>query len=197
MPRTGRTPRRLQAQLQILQAVAIASALQPMQVFMEVDIPADTLTTLDDLLIAQIRLRERLRADTQSSPKRDALQSHPGAGESDGRAGRSHLPSSTAQLCKARSSGRKPCRAVRIADLCKFRRPSPIPANASSTMQAFLALRQVRSSSVSGSIGMSMSAPVPARRDSAMRQWEQQNASQFQQLRQLAQNLSNSTGNNQ
>lgn len=186
----------LQAQLQALQSIAIAAALQPMQVFMEVDIPADASTSLDDLLIAQIsfasafaQIHNLLLSAMPSNPTQAQVSQMVGQEGQIFEQQYGAAMQSQAQRAQAVA-------AQSASQPLQIPEPAKIPANASSTMQSFLALRSSLLISQRQLWNQYLGA-APGARDAAMRQWEQQNASQFEQLRQLAQTQSNSTRNNQ
>ena len=183
-----------QAQQQLAQALALASALQPMPVGTGVNAPANASSTLRDFLTTQASLadaRARIHNQLLQTMPSGATQEQINAMRQQERrifqqrhAGDLQLQGRRAQALAAESASQP----IRVPG------PAVIPPGATPQLQAYLAARNALASDRAQLWNQYLTAD-PATRQAAMQQWRQQNASRLEQLSQLAQDLSNSTAN--
>jgi len=183
-----------QAQQQLAQALSAASALQPMPLISQVNIPANAPPTLSDFLTTQASL-----ANARAQIHNQLLQAMP-AGATQQQINQMHqqeiqtfqqqhgndlqLQAQCAQSLSAQSASK----------LIPDPGPAVIPPNATPQLQALLNAQRALARDWAR-VRNQYATANPSVRAAAMEQWQQQNAVRFAQLRALAQNLSNSTAN--
>jgi len=181
-----------QALQQLAQSLSQASALQPMPVTRQANIPPNASATLADFLTTQASL-ENARAQIhnqllQALPS-GATQEQVSAMQQQERqifqqqyAADLQLQAQQAQTLAAESASQP----VPVPG------PPVIPPNATPQLQAYLTERNALATSRAQLWNQYITAD-PAARQAAMQQWRQQNAGRLQQLRELLQESSNST----
>jgi hypothetical protein len=181
-----------QALQQLAQTLALSSALQPMPVITQANIPANASSTLADFLTTRASL-----ANARAQIHNQLLQSLPsGASQQQVIA----MLQEEEQIFQQQHAGDLQLQGQRAQALASesastpLRVPGPavIPDGASPQLQAYLVARNALASARAQLWNQYLTAD-PAVRRVAMQQWQQQNAAQIQQLSQLAQALSNST----
>ena len=183
---------RFQAQQQLAQTLATASALQPMPVAARVDIPANASSTLTDFLTTLATL-----ATARGQIHNQLLQAMPaGATQEQVNA----MQQQEMQIFRQLHTGDLQLQQQRaqILDAESGSRPMPvpgppvIPTNATPQLRAYLTARNALASDWTRVWNQNVTAD-PASRQAAIQQWQQQNAGRFEQLREKIQDLSNST----
>jgi hypothetical protein len=182
---------RFQAQQQLAQALALASALQPMRVNQQTSIPANASGALKDFLTARASLANasaqiynQLLQDMPANPTQEqvgAMRQQANQAFQEQYAGALQLQAQQAQTITAQSEAR----------------PMPVldsafmPPNATPQLRAFLAARNALASSAAQVWNQYLGANAAARQ-AAMLQWSQQNAAGLRQLPASAENLTTS-----
>jgi hypothetical protein len=184
----------LQAQQQLAQILALESALQPMPVITSVDIPANASSTLQDFLMGQASL-----ANAGAQIYNQLLQAMPSAvTEQD----IDSMEQQKVQLFQQQYAGDLQLQAQRAQILAAESASQPIPVpeppvippDAPPQLQAYLTARNALATE-RAQLWNQYAAADPAVRQAAMQQWQQQNAGRLEQLSEMAQELSNSTAN--
>jgi len=180
-----------QAQRQLAQTLALASALQPMRVQAFVNIPPNASSTLTDFLTTQANL-----ASARAQIHNQLLQQLP---PSATQAQVNAMQQQVAQLMQQQYAGEFQLQAQRAQALAaaapvplRLVGPVHIPPDASPQLQAYLTARNAIATSRAQTWNQYATAD-PAMRQTAMQQWRQQNAAALQQLSQQVQSLSNPT----
>jgi hypothetical protein len=195
-----------QALQQMAQALAAQSALEPMPLIQQVNIPpnasgipanasgipSNLSGTLGDFLTAQAGL-----ANAYAQIHNQLLQALPSEVTQQQVTAMQQQEAQTFQQQNAADLQLQAQRAQALAaESASQPLPVPgppvIPPGASPQLQAFLTARNALASDRAQLWNQYLTAD-PATRDAAMQQWQQQNAGSLQQLRALAQELSNST----
>jgi len=182
-----------QALQQFAQALAVASALQPMPVPTRVIIPANASSTLRDFMMTRASL-----ANARAQIHNQLLQALPsGASQEQVRAMRQRAE----KIFQQQHAADLQLQGQRAQALAAEAAPQPrsvpklvIPPGATPELQAYLAAENALASDRAQLWNQYLTAD-PATRQAARQQWQQQNASRLEQLSQLAQDLSNSTSN--
>jgi len=177
---------------QHVQAVARASALQPMPTNRQPNIPANASQTLKDFLTTRAAL-----ANALAQIHNQLLQSMPANASADQV---SQMQQNEMQTFEQQHAGDLQLQAQRAQVMASqsANQPVPvppplsIPAQATPQMAAFLTTRDQLMREQIQLQNQYLSA-TPAVREAAMQQWLQQNASRFQQLQQQAQALAQTT----
>lgn len=185
-----------EAEFQLAQAIAIASALQPLPIADWVNFPADATTNLEDFLTtgatlsnAFAQIHNQLLQTMPSAVTQEDLRSMREQEEEsfrDQNAGDLQLHERLAHAVAAESAS------------MPFPIPGPplIPPNATPQLQAYLVARNAIANAQAQLLNQYLNAD-PAVTRAAMEQWARQNAGSLQQLDQLAQDLANSTAEQQ
>jgi hypothetical protein len=181
-----------QAQQQLAQTLCLESALQPALVIQQVNIPANTSGALADLLTTQAAL-----ASARAQIHNQLLQALPSAVTAQQVEAMRQQQAQIFQQQYAADLQLQTQRAQALAAESAsqpLRVPGPpvFPPNATPQLQAFLIARNTLAIERAQLWNQYLTAD-PATRQAAIQQWRQQNAAQFQQLSQLARNISNST----
>jgi hypothetical protein len=178
-----------QALLQLMQSLGQGPALHPLPVKRAVNIPNGASQTLTDYLMAQASL-----ANAHAQIRNELLQGLPQNASHEQitammqqvrkifqqqYAGDLHGQAQRAQALGARLSS------------TPFRVPGPpvIPANSTPQLTAYLTARNALGRDRAQLLNQYLTA-TPTERQAAMEQWRQENASRFEQLRALADDLS-------
>jgi hypothetical protein len=199
----GATPQQLQAWRQqnatqfaalqqMAQSLSLASESQPARIIQSVNIPTNASSNLQDFLTTQASLSNahaqiynQLLQTLPSNPTEPQLDSIRQQASQIFRQQYAANLQSQAQQAQALAA-ESPAGPARIPG------PVPIPPNASPQLQAYLTAENALASSRAQFLNQLATAD-PATRQAAIQQWRQQNAASLQQLRQLAQSLSNPT----
>jgi len=171
---------RFAAQLQRAQDLAAASAAaaaaKPMPLISEINVPQDASQGMTDFLTTQADLyNRRAQLHNAQTPNTAAVFQQQNATEI------------AAQAQRAKDLGAQGAQAS-----LPVPPPLVLPPNASSQMQAFLIQRDQLMRSRIAVWNQNVTA-APVVRDAAMAQWQQQNATQLQQMQIQAQNLSSTS----
>jgi hypothetical protein len=186
---------RFQAQQQLAQALALASALQPMPVAKGVNIPANASGTLKDFLTTEATLANaRAQIHNQllqalpsgASQEISAMQQQEGKIFRQQHAGDLQLQQQRAQSLATESASQP----IPIPG------PAVIPSNATPQLKAYLTAQNALAIDRAQFWNQYVTAD-PAVRQAAMQQWRKQNADRLQQLTGLAEALSGSATNQQ
>ena len=186
---------RIQAQQQRAQALALASALQPIPVIAEAIIPADASSNLEEFLTTQATL-----ANARARIHNQLLQSLPSGATQEQV---SAMRQQEQQIFQQQHSADLQLQKQQAQALANTSAPQPLPApgspvvlppNAPPQLKAYISARDALLSARAQIWNQYVTAD-PAARQAAMQQWQQQNAGQLNKLRQLARALSNSTTN--
>jgi hypothetical protein len=179
---------RFDAQQQRLQAMATASALQPLPVNMQPNIPVNASQTLKDFLTTQASL-----ANAHAQIHNQLVQSMPSTASA---AQVSQMQEQEGQMFQQQYSGDLQVQAQRAQILANESAQTPlpipgptvIPPNVTSQMATFLTERD-QLMREQAQIWNQYATADPTVRQAAMQQWRQQNASLIQQFQQQVQNL--------
>jgi hypothetical protein len=179
---------------QLAQNLAQESALQPLPLRQAVNIPANASSTLTDFLTARTSLangraqiHNQLLQTLPQNPSQEQISTM--MQEETQLFQQQYATDLQPQLQRAQALA-----AVSASQPHRVPRRVLIPPNATSQLQAFLTARNAVATNRAQLWNQYLTAD-PATRQAAMQQWRQQNAGQMEQLRQLAQGLSNSTSN--
>jgi len=177
---------------QSAQALALASALQPMPLISGANIPPNASSTLKAFLMVRASL-----ANARAQIHNQLLQSMP-AGATQAQV--SAMQQQEEQLFQQQHSADLRLQSQRAQTLAAeaASRPLPppgplnIPPNATPQLRAFLTTRNALVAAWAQTWNQNIRAS-PAARQAAIQQWQQQNAGSLQQLQEQTQNLSNPT----
>jgi hypothetical protein len=169
-------------------ALGAFSSAQPLAYINEVNIPADATPEMRDFLNVRANLYNSY-AQLHSQAVSDSGGTT--ASESDVQAA---YQAQNAGDIKAQAARAQTIAAQSASHPLPVPPPLVIPPKASPTMQAFLDLRDQLMRERSALWNQYLGS-APTIRDAAIQQWQQQNAAQFQQLQQLAQQLAETNGN--
>jgi len=183
-----------QAQQQLAQALAIKSALQPMPVIAEIEIPADASGTLEDFLTTNASLanaRAQIHNQFLQALPEEASQEEVGTMQRQEAQIFWQVHALDLQIQRQRAQ----TLAVESAS-----QPLPVPGatlippNATPQFRAYVTARNALARDRAELWNQYVTAD-PGVRQAAMSQWRQRNASRLEQLQELAQELSNSIAN--
>jgi hypothetical protein len=184
------------AQQQRAQALAAASALQPLPVNTQPYIPANASPTLTDLLTTQASL-----ANAHAQIHNQLLQSMPADVSQDQINQMEQQEMETFQQQQAGNLQTGAQQAQTLAnELAQQPLPVPppliLPPDATPQMAAYLTLRDQLSRGLIALHNQYLSA-APSVQQAALQQWQQQNAGLIQQMQQQAQNLAQASSTTQ
>jgi len=181
-----------QALQQMAQSLAATSALQPAPANHQANIPPNASPTLRDFLTtraalanARAQIHNQLLAALPSGATQEQIQAMRQQAQQMFRqqcAGDLQLQAQRVQILGAASASQP----VPVPG------PAVIPPNASPQLRAFLTARNTLATERAQLWNQYLNA-APAARQAAIEQWRQQNAARFQQLSQLAKDLSTPT----
>jgi hypothetical protein len=181
-----------EAQQQRAEVIAAVSTLKPMQTNNQPNIPANASQTLKDFLTTQAAL-----ANARAQIHNQMVQQTTASGQSVTLAQISQMEQQQTQIFQQQHAADLQLQAQRLQTLANESAQMPvqtppllhIPPNASPQLQAFLTTQnQLMQERIQ--LQNQYANAAPSVREAAMEQWHQQNAPRFQQLQQLAQNLS-------
>jgi hypothetical protein len=183
---------RIQAQQQRADALGAASALQPLPTVTRANIPPGASQTLKNFLTTQALL-----ANAHARLHNQLLQSLPSGATPDQISAIHQQEIQAFQQQHAADLTLQSQRAAALAAASASQplpvpRPAAIPPNATPQWKAYLTARDALALGWVRNRNQYLTAD-PATRQAAIQQWQQQNAARLDQLRQLAQQLSNPT----
>ncbi len=179
---------------QLAMAVAVASALKPLPVIEWVVFPANASTTMQDYMTTRATLANAFaQIHNQLLQGMLPVATEAELGTMQGQEQQTFVQQNAENL-QLQNQQAQAVAAASTSVAAPILGPPAIPAGASPQLQAYLTAQNALANAQAQVWNQYLMAD-PTTAQAAMQQWAQQNADSFQQLKQLAQDLANSTAN--